>query len=211
MRAGARSPWPSACRSRGLALRLRFLETRATSFPICGRRGSVLARWTAGRRLGPARPPGSPPGGTLRRPGPGFARYFHPAARALCAAATGTRSGARLARAVHTPCPSPPCTDSYTRRRGPGSILLAARFPASPSTQQLPGERPAASQTSLPTKRPPPPLASPGAFSLPRERTIRPHRLDSVPGLGRVERNPDAPALGTRWWSSIPALLFGIQ
>ncbi|XP_040312710.1 translation initiation factor IF-2-like [Herpailurus yagouaroundi] len=117
-----------------------------------------------------------PPAGALGRPGPGFARYFHPAAPALCAAATGGRSGAPPARAVHTPYTSPPCTDlgaptrapEHPARRPPPSLPLHAAVPRGAPCCE-PNE-------------PPRETASRGGQQCPRKRALRPHRAD--PGQG---------------------------
>lgn len=110
MRAGARSACLGACRHRGFAPRLGCVERCAVSFTILvlRLRISTLNRGERTQPCAPARSPG------LR---PGVCAVFSPSgAGPLCrSASAGT--GARRARAVHTPCTSPPCTHVHAPAR----------------------------------------------------------------------------------------------
>lgn len=201
MRAGARSACLGACRHRGFAPRLGCVERCAVSFTILvlRLRISTLNRGERTQPCAPARSPG------LR---PGVCAVFSPSgAGPLCrSASAGT--GARRARAVHTPCTSPPCTHVHAPARAQEHPAGRAP-PRRPCAPPLPGERPAASQTSLAAKQ------SPGETppSLEREHAPPPRKWPFGPNPGARAPTPHGcfPSLGTQSWSSTLPLLFDIR
>lgn len=156
--------------SRGLLPRLRVLRLRI----------SELSREVRARPCASAWFPQPAPRGSLARVLRGiFTRRRWP----CIAAELGGRTGARPARAVHTPCTSPPCTHTYTRRPGPGSILLTARLPGVLHCATAPPGAPCCE----PNK--PRCVTAPGRHPLPGSASIL-----TPPGKLLLGRTPDARA-----------------
>jgi hypothetical protein len=211
---GVRAPCGSDARqSRQLAL-LRVLRGRPRGvFPVVigppasRYSGFALVRWSEERRPKSARPLGgfsrSAPRGTQS-----LHRCFHPAAPGPLRSSPqqpAARTGARPARAVHTPCASPPCTQAYTRRPRPGSTVLAARLLGPPPRAAAPRGAPRSKLTNPGCEADLPDTSFP--------RSARGRSGAEPRGSGPARPTPHGAFLARSRppRSSTPRLLFGIR